>query len=68
MYDTVITSCRRSRGKLRPCRLEQQAASALPTCNDAGGRYRGFDISQWQGFLARPARPRPIVERLNAEM
>jgi tripartite-type tricarboxylate transporter receptor subunit TctC len=28
----------------------------------------GFDISQWQGFLAPAGTPRPIVERLNAEI
>jgi tripartite-type tricarboxylate transporter receptor subunit TctC len=28
---------------------------------------KGFDISQWQGFLAPAGTPRSIVDRLNAE-
>jgi tripartite-type tricarboxylate transporter receptor subunit TctC len=28
---------------------------------------KGFDISQWQGFLAPAATPKAIIERLNAE-
>jgi tripartite-type tricarboxylate transporter receptor subunit TctC len=53
MFDTVITSVPQIRaGKLR--------AFAVSSA--------GFDISQWQGFLAPAGTPRPIVERLNAEI
>src|SRR3989440_71033 len=42
------------------------ALAEVPTMQEAG--IAGFDISQWQGFLAPAGAPRPIVERLNAEI
>ena len=71
MFDTVITSVPQIRaGKLRPFAVSSsKRASALadvPTMQEAG--IAGFDISQWQGFLAPAGTPRPIVERLNAEI
>jgi tripartite-type tricarboxylate transporter receptor subunit TctC len=29
---------------------------------------KGFDISQWNGILAPAGTPRPIIDRLNAEI
>jgi tripartite-type tricarboxylate transporter receptor subunit TctC len=37
----------------------------VPTLQEAG--IEGFDISQWQGFLAPAGTPKAIVDRLNAE-
>ena len=30
--------------------------------------FAGFDMSQWQGMLAPAGTPRPVVQRLNAEI
>ena len=70
MFDTVITSVPHIRaGKLRAFAVSSaKRASSLPevpTMQEAG--IKGFDISQWQGFLAPAGTPRAIVERLNAE-
>jgi tripartite-type tricarboxylate transporter receptor subunit TctC len=70
MFDTVITSVSQIRaGKLRAFAVSSsKRASSLPevpTMHEAG--IRGFEISQWQGFLAPAGTPRNIVERLNAE-
>ncbi|HKW37901.1 MAG TPA: tripartite tricarboxylate transporter substrate binding protein [Burkholderiales bacterium] len=70
MFDTVITSVPQIRaGKLRAFAVSSaKRASSLPevpTMQEAG--IKGFDISQWQGFLAPAGTPRAIVERLNAE-
>src|SRR2546430_2902279 len=71
MFHTVITSVPQIRaGRLRAFAVSSgKRASALaevPTLQEAG--IAGFDISQWQGFLAPAGTPRPIVERLNAEL
>jgi tripartite-type tricarboxylate transporter receptor subunit TctC len=70
MFDTVITSVPQIRaGKLRAFAVSSaKRASSLPevpTMQEAG--IKGFDISQWQGFLAPAATPKAIIERLNAE-
>ena len=70
MFDTVITSVPQIRaGKLRAFAVSSaRRASSLPevpTMQEAG--IKGFDISQWQGFLAPAGTPRSIVDRLNAE-
>jgi len=70
MFDTVITSVPQIRaGKLRAFAVSSpKRASSLPevpTLQEAG--IRGFDISQWQGFLAPAGTSKAIVERLNAE-
>ena len=70
MFDTVITSVPQIRaGKLRAFAVSStKRASSLPevpTMQEAG--IKGFDISQWQGFLAPAGTPRTIVDRLNAE-
>jgi tripartite-type tricarboxylate transporter receptor subunit TctC len=70
MFDTVITSVPQIRaGKLRAFAVSStKRASSLPevpTMQEAG--IKGFDISQWQGFLAPGGTPKGIVDRLNAE-
>jgi tripartite-type tricarboxylate transporter receptor subunit TctC len=70
MFDTVITSVPQIRaGKLRAFAVSSaKRASSLPevpTMQEAG--IKGFDISQWQGFLAPAGTPKAIIERLNAE-
>ena len=70
MFDTVITSVPQIRaGKLRAFAVSSgKRASSLPdvpTMQEAG--IKGFDISQWQGFLAPAGTPKVIVDRLNAE-
>ena len=30
--------------------------------------FAGFDMSQWQGVLAPAGTPRPVLQRLNAEI
>jgi tripartite-type tricarboxylate transporter receptor subunit TctC len=70
MFDTVITSVPQIRaGKLRAFAVSStKRASSLPevpTMQEAG--IKGFDISQWQGFLAPAGTSKAIVDRLNAE-
>jgi len=70
MFDTVITSVPQIRaGKLRAFAVSSaKRASSLPevpTMQEAG--IKGFDISQWQGFLAPAGTPKAVVDRLNAE-
>jgi len=70
MFDTVITSVPQIRaGKLRAFAVSSsKRASSLPevpTMQEAG--IKGFEISQWQGFLAPAGTPKAIVDRLNAE-
>ena len=70
MFDTVITSVPQIRaGKLHAFAVSSgKRASSLPevpTMQEAG--IKGFDISQWQGFLAPAGTPKAIIERLNAE-
>jgi tripartite-type tricarboxylate transporter receptor subunit TctC len=38
----------------------------IPTLHEAG--FAGFDIPQWLGILAPAGTPRPIVERIQAEV
>jgi tripartite-type tricarboxylate transporter receptor subunit TctC len=71
MFDTVITSVPQIRaGKLRAFAVSSaKRASSLPevpTMQELG--VKAFDISQWQGVLAPAGTPRPIVDRLNAEI
>jgi tripartite-type tricarboxylate transporter receptor subunit TctC len=71
MFDTVITSVPHLKsGKLRAYAVSSaRRASSLPdvpTLQEAG--YKDFDVSQWQGVLAPAGTPRPVLERLNAEI
>src|SRR5260221_3292819 len=69
MFDTVITSVPQIRaGKLRAFAVSSpKRASSLPevpTMQEAG--IPGFDISQWQGFLAPAGTAKTNVQRPNA--
>jgi len=71
MFDTIITSVPRIQaGELRAFAVSsRKRASSLPnvpTLEELG--LAGFDISQWQGVLAPAGTPRPVIDRLNAEI
>ncbi len=57
-------------GRLRAlCVIAPQRSSALaevPTCAEAG--LPNFDVTTWYGVLAPAGTPRPIIDRLNAEI
>src|SRR5438477_4402201 len=71
MFETVIASVPQIRaGVLRAIAVwSGKRASSLPevpTMQEAG--FAGFDMSQWQGVLAPAGTPRPVLQRLNAEI
>jgi len=71
MFDTVVTSVPHIySGRLRPFAVSgPKRASVLPkvpTMAEAG--FRGFDITQWQGFFAPAGTDAKIIEKLNAEI
>jgi len=71
MFDTVVTSVPHIyAGRLRPFAVSgPKRASVLPkvpTMAEAG--FRGFDITQWQGFFAPAGADAKIIEKLNAEI
>lgn len=71
MFDTVITSVPHLKsGKLRAYAVSspKRAPSLpdVPTLHEAG--LKDFDVSQWQGVLAPAGTPRPIIDKLNAEI
>jgi tripartite-type tricarboxylate transporter receptor subunit TctC len=43
-----------------------RTAPTVPTVSESG--FEGFEASQWYGILAPAGTPKPIVERLNAEI
>jgi tripartite-type tricarboxylate transporter receptor subunit TctC len=43
-----------------------KAAPAVPTVAESG--YPGFEASQWYGILVPAGTPKPVVEKLNAEI
>ncbi len=57
-------------GKLRPLAVADRARTPLlpevPTIAEAG--LPGYELEVWLGVLARSGTPRPIVDRLNAEI
>ena len=57
-------------GKLRA--LAQTGAQRVPAYADtptvAESGYRGFEVNSWVGLLAPAGTPRPVVERLQAEV
>lgn len=55
MRALAITSARRS-----------PALPDVPTVAEQG--YAGFEVSPWYGFMAPAGTPRPILEKLNAEI
>ncbi len=71
LFDTLITSMPMLKaGKLRPIGYTGLRRSALlpdlPTMDELG--LKGFEISAWQGLGAPAGTPRPIIDRLHAEM
>ncbi len=70
-FDTITPVLQHIRsGKLRALAVTTGRRAAVlpevPTLEEAG--LKGFDIGTWFGILAPAATPKPIVERLNAEM
>jgi tripartite-type tricarboxylate transporter receptor subunit TctC len=55
-------------GKLKAIAVTTRARSLpqLPTLSEAGAS--GYDVSAWNGVLAPRATPRPIIDKLNAEI
>ena len=71
MFDTLPTALPHVKsGKLRAFAVTSStrhpALPDVPTLAEAG--VPGFEATAWFGFVAPAATPRPIVERLNAEM
>ncbi len=70
MFDTVVTSVPQIRGgKLRAFAVSGPARAAVlpdvPTLQELG--YKGFEITQWQGFFAPAGTDRAIVAKLREE-
>ena len=65
---TVINQIRA--GKLRPLGLgstkSSKALPGVPTLDESG--VKGYDMSPWIGVFAPTGTPRPIIDRLNAEI
>jgi tripartite-type tricarboxylate transporter receptor subunit TctC len=57
-------------GRVRPLAVSSARRSTalpdLPTISEAG--VKGFDVDPWVGVFAPAATPRPVVERLHAEI
>ncbi len=71
LFDTLITSMPMLKvGRLRPIGYTGLRRSALlpdlPTMDELG--LKGFEISAWQGLGAPAGTPRPIIDKLHAEM
>lgn len=70
-FDTLTTVLPHIKaGKLRALAVTTAKRSTVlpdvPTMEEAG--LKGFDIGTWFGVLAPAATPRPVVDRLNAEI
>ena len=67
-FSNVITHVRS--GRLRPVALtalkRHPQAPEVPTADESG--LPGFEIGVWYGFAVPAATPRPVVQRLNAEI
>ena len=71
MFDVFSTAAPLVKGgKLRPLAITSAQRSPqlpdVPTMEQAG--VKGFDAGTWFGLLAPAGTPRPIVDRLNAEI
>ena len=70
-FDSLTTLTQHiASGKLRALAVTTRARTPflpdVPTLEEAG--LKGFGIETWYGVLAPAATPKPIVERLNAQM
>jgi tripartite-type tricarboxylate transporter receptor subunit TctC len=67
-FSNVISHVRS--GKLRPIALtalkRHPQAPDVPTVDESG--LPGFEINVWYGFAVHSATPKPVVDRLNAEI
>jgi len=67
-FSNVITHVRS--GRLRPVALtalkRHPQAPEVPTADESG--LPGFEVSVWYGFAAQAATPKPVVQKLNAEI
>jgi len=71
MFDAVTTMAQIARaGKVRALATSGKTRSAImpdvPTLNEAG--VPGYDAVIWLGIMAPKATPKPIIDRLNAEI
>lgn len=71
MFDTIlIVGPHIQSGKLRPIAVSSskrlEALPAVPTIAEAG--QKGFDMGSWQAVFAPMGTPKPIVDRLHAEI
>jgi tripartite-type tricarboxylate transporter receptor subunit TctC len=71
MFDNMPTAIKLAEsGKVKGLALTSLQPSPLapgiPTLDAAG--LKGFDVTAWFGFVAPAGTPRPVIERLNAEM
>ncbi len=71
MFDTIlIVGPHIQSGKLRPIAVSSskrlEALPQVPTIAEAG--QKGFDMGSWQAVFAPAGTPRPIVDRLHAEI
>ncbi len=71
MFDNLPTAMPLAQsGQLRAFAVTSASRSGslpdVPTVGEAG--VQGFDATAWFGFVAPSATPRPVLDRLNAEM
>src|SRR5688500_8179349 len=67
-FYNVITDVHSSRQKSVALTAMKRHAQApdVATANESG--LPGFEVSVWYGFAVQSATPRPVVQRLNAEI
>ena len=71
MFDTIITTSAQAKaGKVRAFAVSSLKRATtlpdIPTLNELG--LKGFEITQWQGFLAPSGTDRAIINRLHQEV
>ncbi|HYD57670.1 MAG TPA: tripartite tricarboxylate transporter substrate binding protein [Burkholderiales bacterium] len=71
MFDNMPTAIKLAQsGKVKGLALTSlqphPLAPGVPTLDQAG--LKGFDVTAWFGFAAPAGTPKPVIDRLNAEM
>jgi tripartite-type tricarboxylate transporter receptor subunit TctC len=71
MFDNMPTAIKLAQsGKVKGLALTSlkphPLAPGVPTLDEAG--LKGFDVTAWFGFAAPAGTPKPVIDRLNAEM